>query len=100
MLGNFPSRVVTVLEDLLFLFVQHQSILEILRLEVTSLAVQLAHAHDFIADVLEEGIEVLLEVGMLIADDVAPFHKHVVEGDVGVVEDGLPVVRHSVVKVF
>lgn len=79
------------MEYLLLLPVQYSPVLEVLRLEFLRFGVQLAHAVDFIADVLEEGVEVLLEVAVLVANYVAPLHHHVVQGYVGVVKDWLSV---------
>lgn len=48
---------------------------------------------------LKEGVEVLLHVAVLVADDVAPLHHHVVQRYVGVVQRRLLEVRQPVVEV-
>lgn len=55
---------------------------------------------EIVADVLEEGIDVLLDYLELSAQDVAPLDRHVVEGDVQTVQLAQPACPRNAVQHF
>jgi hypothetical protein len=60
MLRNLPSRVIAILKNLLFPFVESSFILKVLLFNIGGLFMQLSHTVYLIADVFEECVEILL----------------------------------------